>query len=95
MGCTKQVIGAQHEFHDEEFVAGWAERFVPTAERLKLFDVILAELRSEIPSNGRVVELGIGPGYLAEHLLEAMPWIQYHGIDFAGPILGIARQRLR
>lgn len=90
-----EVIGAHHEFHDEEFVAGWADRFVPTPERLELFNVILSELKSRIPPNGCVVELGIGPGYLADHLLRVMPEIQYYGVDFSSPMLDIARQRLR
>jgi len=25
-----EVIGSDHEFHDKNFVAGWADRFVPT-----------------------------------------------------------------
>ncbi len=90
-----EVIGAHHEFFDEEFVAGWADRFVPTPERLELFNVILSELKSQIPQNGCVVELGIGPGYLADHLLKVMPEIQYYGVDFSSPMLDIARQRLR
>lgn len=95
MGSMKEVIGAHHQFHDEEFVAGWADRFVPTPERLELFNVILGELRSEIPPDGRVVELGTGPGYLADHLLKALPDVRYIGVDFSGPMLDIARQRLR
>lgn len=91
----KEVIGAHHEFHEEEFVAGWAERFVPTPERLELFNVILTELQSRVPPNSCVVELGIGPGYLADHLLRMMPEIQYYGVDFSSPMLDIARQRLR
>ncbi len=89
-----EVIGALHEFHDAEFAAGWADRFVPTPERLELFEVILSELQSRIPPHGRVVELGIGPGYLADHLLRAMPEIQYCGVDFSAPMLDIARHRL-
>lgn len=89
------VIGAHHEFHDKEFVAGWAERFVPTPERLELFNIILAELKSRLSPDSCVVELGIGPGYLAEHLLRLMPQIQYHGVDFSSPMLDLARQRLR
>ncbi len=88
------VIGAQHEFHDEEFAATWAERFVPTPERLTLFQLMLSELRSGIPADGRVVELGVGPGYLAEYLLSRMSGIRYWGVDFSSPMLDIARQRL-
>ncbi len=90
-----RVIGACHEFHDEEYVEEWAERFVPTPERLELFNVMLSELESRIPPNGCVIELGIGPGYLADHLLRAMLDIQYYGVDCSGPMLDIARQRLR
>ncbi|MCP4040360.1 MAG: class I SAM-dependent methyltransferase [Gammaproteobacteria bacterium] len=90
----KKIIGALHQFHDQAFVAEWAKRFTPTSERLDLFDAILSELKSHIPPNGCVVELGIGPGYLADHLLKKMPYIQYCGIDFSTPMLDIARQRL-
>lgn len=89
------VIGADHEFHDREYALGWAERFVPTTERRRLFDIILCELQQQIPVNGRVLELGIGPGYLAQYLLEAMPAIEYHGIDFSKPMLDIASKRLQ
>jgi SAM-dependent methyltransferase len=90
-----EVIGAQHEFNDEDFVEGWAKRFVPTPERLELFNVILAELKTQIPSNSYVVELGIGPGYLADFLLNSLKNIHYYGIDFSSPMLDIARKRLR
>ena len=90
-----EVIGASHEFHDEEYVAEWADRFVPTPERLQLFDVILDELRSRIPSASCVVELGMGPGYLAKHLLGALPEIDYCGVDFSRSMIDIARQRLQ
>ena len=88
------VIGADHEFHDEQFAADWANRFIPTPERMELFNLILSELMAHIPSDGLVVELGIGPGYLAEHLLTAMPKVRYIGIDFSLPMLDIARDRL-
>jgi SAM-dependent methyltransferase len=87
-------VGADHEFHDEAFAKGWAERFVPTPERTRLFDTIAAELRVVMPSGGVVVELGIGPGYLAAHLLERLPNIRYVGLDFSKPMLVLARERL-
>ncbi len=90
----KGVIGADHEFHDKAFALGWADRFVPSPERLALFNIILSELQGMIPENGRVVELGIGPGYMASHLLAAMPAIEYCGIDYSMPMLEIASNRL-
>ena len=56
---------------------------------------MLSELRTTIPPDGCVVELGIGPGFLADHLLTSMPEIKYYGVDFSSPMLDIARQRLR
>jgi len=90
-----EIIGAHHEFHDQEFVQGWADRFMPTSKRLELFNLILSELKSQVPPDGCVVELGVGPGYLADHLLRQMPEIQYCGVDFSGPMLEIAGERLR
>ena len=90
----KDTIGKNHEFHDKEYVLGWADKFEPTPERLELFNAILSELHKLIPENGLVVELGIGPGYLASHILEAMSSIEYFGIDFSYPMLEIARARL-
>ncbi len=91
----RQIVGADHKFHDSDYVAGWAERFEPTPNRLRLFNLILAELQTRIPPHGLVVELGLGPGYLAAHLLTAMPRIRYCGIDFSRPMLDIAAHRLR
>jgi SAM-dependent methyltransferase len=90
----ENTIGTNHKFHDKEYVLGWADKFVPTPERLELFNVILSELQRLIPENGRVVELGIGPGYLANHILEAMSAIEYIGIDFSYPMLEISGTRL-
>ena len=89
-----QIVGADHEFHDSDYATGWAERFEPTADRLKLFDLMLVELEARIPPHGRIVELGIGPGYLAEHLLREMPGVHYIGIDFSRPMLDMAAHRL-
>ena len=92
---VKKVIGAHHEFHDEAFASAWATRFVPTPERLELFALMSSEVQSHIPTNGCIVELGLGPGYLAEHLLDLLPGVHYFGIDFSRPMLDLARHRLR
>ncbi len=88
-------IGAEHEFHSKEFALGWAERFEPTPERLRLFELIFSQLKETIPGDGIIVELGIGPGYLAKYLLERLPDISYCGIDFSSPMLEIAKGRLQ
>ncbi len=92
---TTDFVGAEHEFHSKEFALGWAERFVPTPERLRLFELILSQLEETLPADGSIVELGIGPGYLANFLLQRMPKISYCGIDFSLPMLEIAQKRLQ
>jgi len=85
-------VGAQHEFHDAAFVRGWADRFVPTAPRLQLFDLILDQIcRPSVP-NPHVLELGIGPGYMARHILERNRTITYEGLDFSEVFFEIARE---
>lgn len=92
---TMNFVGADHEFHSKEFALGWADRFEPTPERLRLFKLITSQLKQAIPSDGNIVELGIGPGYLANYLLERAPRASYCGIDFSLPMLEIAQERLQ
>jgi len=83
-------VGAQHEFHDAAFVQGWADRFVPTPPRLALFELI----RSHIPANAHVLELGLGPGYMARHILEREAGIGYEGLDFSEVFFEVAKNTI-
>ncbi|MCC2671058.1 MAG: methyltransferase type 11 [Armatimonadetes bacterium] len=87
-------VGSEHEFHDAAFAAGWAERFIPTAPRLRLFDTMVEQLRSLPAIPERVVELGVGPGFLAERVLASLPTVHYVAVDFSEAFLSIARGRL-
>ncbi len=87
-------VGAQHEFHDTQFFREWSDRFVPSPERIQLFDTIIAGIaQSALPSR-HIVELGIGPAYLAERVLQKLPEVTYEGVDFSQPMLDIAAERL-
>jgi len=87
-------VGAQHEFHDAAFVQGWADRFVPTPPRIALFDLILEHLSASGLPSAHVVELGLGPGYMARHLLERNPTISYEGLDFSEVFFDVARKTI-
>jgi SAM-dependent methyltransferase len=90
----ENVVGAQHEFHDNQYARDWSDRFIPTPERLQLFDAIIDRItESSLPSR-HIVELGIGPGYLAERLLEALSEVTYEGVDFSHSMLELAAARL-
>lgn len=42
----------------------------------------------------RVLELGSGPGFLARHLLEALPQLQYTALDVSAAMHALAAERL-
>lgn len=87
-------VGASHEFHDAEFVRGWASRFVPTAPRLQLFDMILEEVEKLGKPEAHVLELGTGPGYMARHMLERNQSISFEALDFSDVFMDVARETL-
>ena len=87
-------IEALHEFHDMDFSQGWADRFTPTPDRLVLFETILQQIREIESEECHVLELGIGPGYLADYLLNRLSDITYEGLDFSKAMLKIAADRL-
>lgn len=86
-------IEALHDFHDTDFSQGWADRFEPTPERLRLFQTILQHINDLEAEDLSILELGIGPGYLADFLLENLPNITYEGLDFSAAMLDIASKR--
>ena len=85
-------VGAEHEFHDAEYVRDWANRYVPTAPRMQLFDLILEQITKPTVPSKHVVELGIGPGYMARHILERNDEVTYEGVDFSDAMFDIARE---
>lgn len=87
-------VGAQHEFHDAAFVQGWADRFVPTAPRIALFDLILEHISAPGLPNAHVAELGLGPGYMARHILERNSKVSYEGLDFSDVFFDVARKTI-
>jgi len=86
-------IEALHDFHDATFSQGWADRFEPTSERVRLFSTMLEVIKTQSQSIEPILELGIGPGYLAKYLLEQLPQVQYEGLDYSQAMLNIAIQR--
>lgn len=90
----KDVVGAIHKFHDEAYAEGWADRFQLNPERLQSFEKIGDIVSGIAEINGKILELGTGPGYLAEYLLTRFDSIKYHCVDFSEPMIQIAKRRL-
>jgi SAM-dependent methyltransferase len=76
-----------------------AREWVATAEqkrpwRGRFRQVITDRVRAAATGPVRVLELGSGPGLLAEAILRACPVSQYTLLDFSAPMLEMSRERL-
>ena len=62
--------------------------------RPSFFQAFEAQIRAHPRPITSVLELGSGPGFLAEHLLKAFPDITYTALDFSQAMHNLARARL-
>ena len=62
--------------------------------RAEFFEKFADELKTLRPPCRRVLELGSGPGFLASHLLDAMPDLHMVLLDFSSAMHELARRRL-
>jgi SAM-dependent methyltransferase len=70
----------------------WAETALARRPvRPEIFDAFAREIGA---GPRRVLELGSGPGFLAEHLLRANPELHYVALDFSGAMHHLAAERL-
>jgi len=89
-----ELVGATHDFHNVEYARDWADWFSPSPARLQLFDTLIQALKANECQKGHIVELGSGPGYLARHILTALPEASYECVDFSHAMLNIATSTL-
>jgi SAM-dependent methyltransferase len=90
------IVPSDHHFDDPAYVRAWADGINerrPT--RLLVFEQIEQALSAQPSPVLRVLELGSGPGMLAEHLLQHVETIEtYTLFDFSEPMHQLAAQRL-
>jgi ubiquinone/menaquinone biosynthesis C-methylase UbiE len=88
-------VPSDHDFFDPAYVKHWTEsisRYRP--ERKRLFEVFAAEAARIKKGALSVFELGCGPGFLAEALLENCEIARYTLLDFSPQMLNLSRSRL-
>jgi len=88
-------VPSDHDFFDPAYVKHWSDsiaRYRP--ERQKLFKAFTAEIRRIDRDHLSVLELGCGPGFLAEALLENCHISRYLLVDFSPHMLDLSRKRL-
>lgn len=62
--------------------------------RTEFFKRISGEIAATVPPVKRILELGSGPGFLAQHLLQTVDNIFYVMLDFSAAMHELARARL-
>ena len=90
------IVPSDHRFDDPAYVRAWAEGINERRPaRLVAFAQMADVLATQPSPVSRVLELGAGPGMLAEHLLQQVAAIeQYTLFDFSEPMHQLAHQRL-
>jgi len=61
--------------------------------RVEFFDTFVSRI-GQNSENPKVLELGSGPGFLAAHILDRLPNVQMHLLDFSEAMHTLARARL-
>jgi SAM-dependent methyltransferase len=83
-------------YHDVAEAAAWAEAASRKRPwRASIFDHFATAVTASAVSSPRVLELGSGPGFLAEQVLDRCPSVaRYTLLDFSEPMLAQSRKRL-
>jgi SAM-dependent methyltransferase len=82
-----------HDYFDENYVREWEQRANSKRPfRIQFFEAFAAELTTL--GRSKVLDLGSGPGFLAEYLLEHCDIASYHLFDFSPHMLELSRVRL-
>lgn len=72
----------------------WAnEANIKRPWRYSIFDYYADEILQQA-AYGQILEIGAGPGYLAKHLLQRCPHIQYTAFDFSDAMHTLSRNKL-
>jgi len=86
---------SEHEWGSEQYDQEWVNKDSRrTAEREAQFNAALSWLSVFVSGRSRVMDLGCGPGTLAEKLLAAFPEMHVICSDGSDEMLKLARQRL-
>lgn len=91
---TQIDVPSPIDLQSESDAREWASRaMVVRPWRIDFFNAISDQLAGT-DANVRVLELGSGPGFLAEHVLRAHPNVHIALLDFSEPMHQLAKERL-
>ena len=88
-------VPSDHDFFDPAYVKHWSDSIIRyRPERKQVFKAFAAEAARMNKPALSVFELGCGPGFLAEALLENCDIARYTLGDFSPQMLDLSRKRL-
>jgi SAM-dependent methyltransferase len=96
MTVPEEDVPYGEDFHDPVVAAAWAEAAMRKRPwRATIFEHFVAIVRAASIAQARILELGSGPGFLAEKLLAQCPTVgRYTLLDFSDAMLEQSRRRL-
>lgn len=88
-------VPSHHDYFDKAYVKEWAENAIKERpERRAFFDAFVREACGAQRQEISVLELGPGPGFLAEQLLDRCSISSYYLFDFSPFMFELSRSRL-
>ena len=82
------------DFRDPDDAGEWEQTAQCRPGRVEVFDAITTQLQNIERDELNVLELGSGPGFLASHLIGALPNLRLTLLDFSDAMHELARSRL-
>lgn len=81
------------DYFDESYVRQWEQQAnAKRPFRIQFFEAFAAELKTL--DKPKVLDIGSGPGFLAEYILDRCDIESYHLLDFSPNMLELSRARL-
>ncbi|MBI3049913.1 MAG: EamA family transporter [Acidobacteria bacterium] len=91
----EQDVPCTEDLQSAEGAKAWAETAEQRRPARARFRALIADRLAALPPGSHVLELGSGPGLLAEHILGRCPQIgSYTLFDFSAPMLKMGRARV-
>ncbi|GHO89723.1 class I SAM-dependent methyltransferase [Dictyobacter formicarum] len=95
---TRKHAQVRHLSHLNFIFTGWGSRvYEQTMVRLTrpLYQRVIEDLASLQLYEGKVLDVGTGPGVLARDIAHSFPRLQVYGIDLSTDMIRLARERTR
>ena len=92
---SKEDVPSPVDFHDRAHVEAWIrDTLAAKPWRSKFFDAFVFSLNRHFARSFTVLEIGSGPGHLAERILSECKIVHYTALDFSAVMHKLGSERL-